>query len=311
LRAKDSKSPVQLSYKAQVYQSTGIDWNNVKLKLSTANPTLGGTKPTLSAWYLNIYEPYYNNYKVAPKRSMAPRPAESNAPAMAKPEPYELAEEEKAALTVADYTQVVETTLAAEFDIAIPYSIPSDGVGQLVDIKNHDLPTTYKYSAVPKLDKDAFLMGQVTGWEDLNLLSGNANIYFEGTYVGQSYLDMQNTKDTLDLSLGRDSKVVIERKKQIDFTSKKLVGTNKKEDYAYEIIVRNTKKDPIEITVEDQIPVSQNSLIEVELLDKAGAEYDPLTGKLIWKLKLNSAEVKSIVFKYSVKYPKNKNVSGL
>lgn len=307
-RAKDTKNPVQLSYKAQVYQNTGIAWENVKLKLSTTNPSLGGTKPALSAWYLDFYNAERNvsiGYgNVSKQKRMAPA-------AMKEEESADYMSTQAPAETIADYTKVVETTLAAEFDIAVPYTIPSDGVGQLVDVQNHELPATYIHSAVPKMDKDAFLMALVTGWDNLNLLSGNANIYFEGTYIGQSFLDMQNTKDTLQLSLGRDSKVVIERKKNLDYTTKKMIGTNRKEDYAYEIIVRNSKKDPIEITLEDQIPVSQNSQIEVEVLDQGGANYDPVTGKLTWKLKLNSAETKSVQFKYSVKYPKNKSVNNL
>jgi uncharacterized protein (TIGR02231 family) len=229
----------------------------------------------------------------------------------AAPSPAYQEKEEVEASNVASYTQVTETTLAAEFDIAIPYSIPSDGIGQLVDVQNHELPASYKHFAVPKMDNDAFLVAQVTGWEDLNMLSGNANIYFEGTYVGEAFLDMKNTKDTLDLSLGRDNKIVIERKKLKDFSKKNVVGTTKKEEFVYEITVRNTKKDPIEISVEDQVPVSQDAQIEVEVTDTGGAEYDKTTGKLVWKMNLNSAEAKKVTFKYSVKYPKNKIVSGL
>ncbi|RZK30463.1 MAG: mucoidy inhibitor MuiA family protein, partial [Hymenobacter sp.] len=125
LRAKDSKSPVQLNYKAQVYQNTGIDWSNVKLKLSTSNPSLGGTKPVLSSWFLNFYEPrpvsvpmYRSNKEM--KKSAAPSMADDNA--------YEVAGMEESE-SIADYTKVVQTTLAAEFDIAVPYTIPSDGVG--------------------------------------------------------------------------------------------------------------------------------------------------------------------------------------
>jgi uncharacterized protein (TIGR02231 family) len=312
LRAKDTKKPVQLNYKAQVYQNTGIDWEKVKLKLSTGNPSQGGTKPTLSTWWLQIYTPVANgNYD---KRKYSPSSKTAAAPSMAydaAPSPAYQEKEEVEASNVASYTQVTETTLAAEFDIAIPYSIPSDGIGQLVDVQNHELPASYKHFAVPKMDNDAFLVAQVTGWEDLNMLSGNANIYFEGTYVGEAFLDMKNTKDTLDLSLGRDNKIVIERKKLKDFSKKNVVGTTKKEEFVYEITVRNTKKDPIEISVEDQVPVSQDAQIEVEVTDTGGAEYDKTTGKLVWKMNLNSAEAKKVTFKYSVKYPKNKIVSGL
>lgn len=308
LRAKDTKSPVQLNYKAQVFQNTGINWEKVKLKLSTGNPSQGGTKPTLATWWLQFYTPVsYSNdnrkYKPSPSPSMA---KESKPMGGAYDE-----KEEIAATNVSSYTQVTETTLAAEFDIAVPYSIPSDNVGQLVDVQNYQLPASYKHFAVPKMDKDAFLVAQVTGWEDLNMISGNANIYFEGTFVGESFLDMQNTKDTLDLSLGRDRNVVIERKKLKDFSKRHTIGTNKKEEFVFEISIRNTKKDPIEVNLEDQVPVSKDSQIEVEVTDTGGAEYDVTTGKLVWKLNLNPAETKKVTFKYSVKYPKNKVVSGL
>jgi uncharacterized protein (TIGR02231 family) len=310
LRAKDTKNPVQLNYKAQVFQNTGIDWEKVKLKLSTGNPSQGGTKPTLATWWLQFYTPVtYSNdkkkYKLAPAAPSMNKQSETlSGGAYDKNEEIE-------ATNVSDYTQVTETTLAAEFDIAIPYSIPSDGIGQLVDVQNHQLPASYKHFAVPKMDKDAFLVAQVTGWEDLNMLSGNANIYFEGTYVGEAFLDMQNTKDTLDLSLGRDNKVIIERKKLKDFSKRNMIGANKKEEFVYEISIRNTKKDPIEINLEDQVPVSKDSQIEVEVTDAGGAEYDVTTGKLVWKINLNSAETKKVTFKYSVKYPKNRVVSGL
>lgn len=310
IRAKDTKSPVQLMYKAQVYQNTGIDWKNVRIKLSTSNPSLGGTKPELAAWYLNLYDPVV--YRTPRYRH------EDNKKSMAPSMAYdELAEEEVVisskgkAESISDYTQVVETSISAEFDIAVPYTIASGGDGQIVDIQSHQLPAQFRHYAVPKLDKDAFLVANVTGWDGLNLLSGNANIYFEGTYVGQSFLDLQNTNDTLQLSLGRDTKVVIERKNLKEFTSKKVVGTNKKEEYAYEIVIRNTKKEAIEITIEDQMPITQNSQIEVEVIDTGKAEYDSVTGKLVWKLNLNGSETKSVKFRYSVKYPKNKRVNGL
>jgi uncharacterized protein (TIGR02231 family) len=310
-RAKDTKSPVQVSYKAQVFQNTGLSWDKVKLKLSTANVSLGGTKPNLSPWYLEIYNPRPVSYKKEKSRYMEVAGSVERGAPSEDAKVTGLQYNEAPAPTMADFTQVTQTTLAAEFDIAVPYSIPSDGIGQLVDIQNYDLPASFKYSAVPKVDKDAFLMGQVTGWDELNMISGNVNIYFEGTYVGESYLDMQNTKDTLDLSLGRDSKVIIDRKRLKEYTKKSFIGLNKKEEFVFEITVRNTKKEPVSITIEDQVPVSKDSQIEVEVIDVAGAEYDKDSGKLLWKLSLYGSETQKIIFKYSVKYPKNKTVTGL
>lgn len=307
VRAGDSKSPVQLYYKAQVFQNSGEDWKNVKITLSTSNPSLGGDKPELTAWYLDIYEVQLQSYKA--KKAPTYRSAQAPAASGAYNDAYEMKEMD--ATTVADYTQMVETSLSAEFQIAMPYTIESGGSGQLVDIQLHSLPSTYRYYAVPKIDKTAFLTAMVTGWEGLNLLSGKANIYFEGTYVGETYFDLQNMKDTLLLSLGRDPKVVVKREALKDYTSKGFIGTQRKEDYAWKIEVRNTKKDPIEIVIQDQYPVSQNKEIEIELVEAGGAEINKDYGYLDWKMTINPAETKTIQFRYIVKYPKGKNVSGL
>ncbi|WP_052430461.1 DUF4139 domain-containing protein [Sporocytophaga myxococcoides] len=317
IRVKDVKGPVQLNYKAHVYQNTGLDWNNVKLKLSTSNPTLGLTKPELNPWYLDFYiEP--------PVVSMA----EFLEPEVAKEE--EALEERIAAdsayiygslikknllntgsFVVSDFTEVVENTVSVEFDIALPYTVLSGNNPQLVDIQSHEVKAAYENISIPKLDQDAFLIAHVTDWENLNLLSGNANIFFEGTFVGESFIDAQNTSDTLELSLGRDGKVVVKRNKLKEFTKKNFIGLNKKEEHAFEIEVRNTKKESINIVVEDQIPVSQNNQIEVALIDGGGASFDKVSGKLHWKMNIGAGEAKKVLFKYSLKYPKNKIVSGL
>ena len=125
----------------------------------------------------------------------------------------------KEAETIADFTKVQENTLATEFEIALPYTIPSDGKAQLVDVQKFDVNTIYTYSAAPKLDRDAFLTARLIDWEKFNLISGKANVYFEGAFVGETYLNANNTKDTLVVSLGRDKKIVIEREQIKDFTT--------------------------------------------------------------------------------------------
>jgi uncharacterized protein (TIGR02231 family) len=310
IRAKDTKSPVQLAYKAQVYQNTGYDWKNVKITLSTTNPAVGGNKPVLSNWYLDIYDPSVPKYKKAASYAPA-RSAEKN---MAYEEDISASYKSAgttSALTVSDYTAEFETTLSVEFAIGLPYTILSGGKGQQVDIKNIDLVADYEYAAVPKLDLAAFLLARITKWDTYNILSGNANIYFEGTFVGKTYIDATNTTDTLDISLGRDPRIVIERNLITDYTSKKMIGTNRKEEYGYEIVIRNTKKDPVTIVIEDQYPISKNSSLEVELIESSGATVDATTGKLTWKLTLAGAETKKLMLKYSVKYPKDKKVSGM
>ncbi|MDB5272890.1 MAG: muiA [Chitinophagaceae bacterium] len=305
IRTKDQGKEVQLAYKAQVVQETGLNWDNVKLKLSTTNPSIDGTKPALNKWSLDFYEPvlYEKEYSKA-KKSMY-----MSAPASVQRE--EVSEPELDASSSADYTTVVQTSLFAEFDIALPYTIESNPTGQLVDVQNYNLPVSFRHGAVPKLSNSAYLLADITGWESLALLPGTAQLYYQNNFVGESQLDPVNFKDTLTLSLGADPKVLVEREQVKDFSSKKLIGTNKKEEYAYRIKIRNTKKENINIRVEDQLPVSGNNQIEVELLDANGGKVEADSGKITWDLNVAPNETKEIVFKYSVKYPKGKTVSGL
>ncbi len=315
LRAKDAQSPIQLSYKANVFQNTGIDWKDVKVTLSTGNPSQGGVKPELKTWYINFYNQmvaqnlrntslYENN-----SRGRAASPSINASEDMMKKESTKDVEEEKVAETIADKTEVTESTFATEFEISVPYTILSDGKPQLVDVKNYDVKTYYDYGVVPRVDFDAFLIARVTNWEGLNLLSGQANVYFEGTFVGETYLNANNLRDTLAISLGRDKKIITKRIKVQDMSSKKFIGTNVKEEMGFEIQVRNTKKTDIEITIEDQIPISKNSQIDVELIEAKDGNYNKNTGKVTWKLKIKPNETRKLLIKYTLKYPKGKQIA--
>ncbi|MCS6821283.1 MAG: DUF4139 domain-containing protein [Microscillaceae bacterium] len=312
IRAKNTTSPVALSYKANVFQNSGVDWREVKITLSTGNPSQSGYKPTLPISYVELWTDH-------PKRKRAMAKQRNGTPTMsseeiaavelegAKPSAEPL--EAESAQTLAAYTEANENALSTEFEISIPYTILTDGKPQLVDIKNYDLKTNYTYTAVPKLDPDAFLMANITGWEELSLLSGTANVYFENTFVGETFLNAQNLQDTLAVSLGRDKRIILKREKIKDFNTRKIIGNNIKQEYGFEISLRNTKKETLQITIEDNIPVSKNSQIEVELLDTSQANYDPTTGKLTWKLSLNPSESKKLVFRYQIKYPKSAKIN--
>lgn len=304
LRAMNTKSPVQLSYKANVFQSTGEEWKNIHLKLSTANPNLGGVKPELNTQWVDFYQPIvYRNNRVkgaATERSVA-----------AKSEDVQALAEMTPAETSAEYVQTIQTSLNTEFDISLLYNVPSSNKPTLVDIRKYEMKAAYQYAVAPKLDRDAFLLAKATGWEEFSLLPGEANIFFEGTFVAKSFIDPNSIKDTLSISLGRDKRIVVKREKVKDFTSRNAIGTNVRETYAYELSVRNTKQEAIRIMVEDQMPVSQNSQIEVTPLDAGGAAYNKTTGKLSWTWNLQPSETKKTTFKFEAKYPKDKQVSGL
>jgi uncharacterized protein (TIGR02231 family) len=145
----------------------------------------------------------------------------------------------------------------------------------------------------------------------LNLLPGSANVFFEGTFVGKTYIDPQTIRDTLYVSLGRDKRIVLKREKVKDFTSQAIIGLNRKEAHAFEINVRNNQSAPVALVVEDHIPVSRNSLIEIALLDRGGADFTPETGKLIWEITLKPGESKRLLYQFEVKFPKDKLIAGL
>ena len=198
-----------------------------------------------------------------------------------------------------------------EFDISLPYSVASASKPTVVDIRNYEMKADYIYSVAPKLDVNAFLLARAIGWEEFSLLPGEANIFFEGTFVGKTFIDPNNIKDTLSVSLGRDKRIVVKREKLKDLTSRNFIGSTKKESYAYEISVRNTKAEAIKIVVEDQVPVSQNTQIEVTLQDAGGAKYIKQSGKLTWELDMKPNEARKMVYKFEVKYPKDKQLEGL
>jgi uncharacterized protein (TIGR02231 family) len=302
LRAINTKAPLSILYKANVFQSTGEVWKNVRLKLSTANPTQGGLKPELDPWYVDFFQPQYYPRNKDRARSAAPVAAE--APASRQDAGVE-------SETVADFVTALQTSLNTEFDIALPYTVNSENKPTTVDIGRHEMKASYKYSVVPKLDQDAFLLAGATGWEDFNLLPGEANVFFEGTFVGKTYVDPQSIKDTLYVSLGRDKRIAVKRNKLKDLSSRTMIGINQKETHGYEITVRNNKSEPILITIEDPIPVSKNSQIEVTLRNAGGGKYNSVTGKLALEITLKPNESRRLAYDFEVKYPKDKLIAGL
>lgn len=299
LRAVTTKEPLTLYYKANVFQRTGENWNSVKLSLSTGNPSLGALKPELQPWRLDFYNPdYYRRNKKSEGRELAPTAARSEVNAAD-------------AETTADFVTVQQTAVNTEFDISLPYTVNSSTKPTTVDVARHELKATYGYSTTPKLDRDAFLVATARGWSELNLLPGEANIFFEGTFVGKTFIDPQLIQDTLLISMGRDKRIVVKRESVKNFNSHVIIGLNQKQEYAFEINVRNNQSHPVTITVEDQIPVSANGEIEVSLIDAGAAKFNPVNGKLVWQLTLKPEENRRIAYRFEVKFPKDKRIAGL
>ncbi len=193
-------------------------------------------------------------------------------------------------------------TTTTTFDIDLPYSIPTNNKEYQVEIKEEILTATYQYAVAPKLDNDAFLTASVTDWAQYNLIEGEANLYFEGTYLGKTLLKTNSTDDTLQISLGRDKNVVVKRMKLKEFNKNKVFSSKKVEARAFEIVVKNKKTTPLSIVIEEQIPVSTDKQIDVDF-EAEGAIYDKIKGRLTWKLDLKPSEERKQKFSYSVKHP--------
>ena len=195
-----------------------------------------------------------------------------------------------------------------EYTIDIPYTIPSDGEDYSIKMKDVSVPVKYTYHAVPKLDEDAFLTAELTNWTALNLLPGKSNIYYQGTYIGESRIETEKASDTLSISLGRDRNIVVKREGNKELFDKRVVGNYIKETVGWNITVRNNKDAKINIVIEDQFPISERKSIEVDRIDYSGAKLNDKTGKLLWEMELNANEKKELKFNYLVKYPKFSNI---
>lgn len=300
LRSQSITSPLRWLYKAKVVQNTGVDWKKVKLTLSTGTPTRGGTAPEL--------KPSYAQYYIPVKEIPVGSASGINNLQKKAVSPQHTAETAVQQEIISPVANMVVNQLSTTFDIDVPYDILSDGREHSVTLKEFTLPAVYTYYAVPKMDREVYLVAEVSDFEKLNLLRGEANIIFENMFVGTSYIDPAVISDTLKLTMGRDKSIVIKRERIMDEKSSQVSGGSKRQIFTYDIQVRNNKSSPIQLILKDQYPVSTDKSIEINLVDNGGAQVEKERGELLWKVELKPKETKTYRFTYMVKYPKDKVV---
>ena len=396
IRANNTADPIELNYKASVYQQSGIDWDNVNLVLSTGDPNTNNLKPDLQTKYLNFVNRNYkrssavsrSNFKHNPTvRSVsgivtddsgAPLPGvniaqtgstngttsdfdgryriainnsggnelrysyvgfetqsipvyasmmnvrlEGNHEALEEVAVigYETTDVSRAlagkvagvAIQPASYNENVqakeESLTNTRFEIKKRYTIVSNSDITTIEIDAFNLPANYQHYAAPELNENVFLTATVTDWERYDLLQGEANIYFEGSYAGKTAISPLATTDSLEISLGIDPNIIVKREKKDNFKSKSLLGGTRVVTNAYEISVRNSKSSTINLLLEDRIPVSQNKEIKISDQETADADYDEQTGILKWKLELAPKASATKNFSYEVRYPKDRYIN--
>lgn len=388
IRAKNVNEPVQLIYKANLKQDTKVDWSNVKLRFSSANPNISGVAPELSTYFLN-YNTVPPTYKYT-GNSVKGKIVDGNGEPLPGASvtvqgttiatttdldgnysiiiPYNssqltysyigfdsktlpitnsvmnitleenVSELEEAVVvaygvnnklpgtlqgavggvkvekspkikkTASVAAMQVKNQTTVDFEIDTPYSIKSDNRNYTIDMDVYEVSAIYQYYSIPKIDKDAFLIANIIDWEKFNLLEGEANLFFEGTYVGKTLLDVRYVSDTLKISLGRDKEISVNREKIKNFTEKQFVGSKKEETVAWKTTVKNNKDMSINMIIIDQVPVSTIEEIEVNVQNISGAKLNSETGEIKWEFELTPKDKKDLELKYSVKYPKFRNL---
>lgn len=312
IRSEASSGKISLTYKAQVRQQTGLDWNDVKLSISTNNPYANKTKPELSPWYID----YQEYRKVLEEKAKMRSDAYNLAPSvnqqvtnMGFMYSTTTGVVEDDALDASEFTTVVQQLIAAEFKIDLNYNIASDNQNHMVLVKQADLNTSFRYYAVPKLDPGVYLVAQMTKLDELQLVPAKANIFFDGTYIGETYIDPTNIDDTLNLSLGKDPNIVVKRTLLKNQCKERIVQDKKERSFAYSIEVRNLKSSEIDLTIQDQIPLTTNPDIVIEKTNLGKGTIDDKTGLIEWKFKLKPKENQSFEYDFKVRHSKDKVVA--
>lgn len=205
-----------------------------------------------------------------------------------------------------DFVTESDNALSLIYTIDLPYSIPGNGKEQTIDLLVKETTAEYKYYCTPKLDTETYLLAEIADWEKLGLLSGKANITYDGTYIGETFIDAASTKSKLTLTLGTDKRIAVKREKMKDYSSGKSLGNDIQQTFAYQLTVKNNQNKPIQMVLKDQYPISTQKKIDVNLLK----ETSPWTtnveeiGVITWEQEITSGETKTYQISYSVKYPK-------
>lgn len=300
LRADNIRQPIEMVYKAEIRQNSGVDWRKVNLSLSSGTPNQNNQAPLLKAWFLRFGAPMGYDQNNELLNVISGIQAEGSAMGASKTK-----------ASMSDFTTVTENQLNISFEIDVPYDILSNNKAHSVAMKDLKLPATFRYYAVPKLDKDAYLLAEISDYGKFNLLPGEANVLFEGLYVGKTFINPNETADTLMLSMGKDKKISIKREKIADRSGTKFLSNFKEQSFTYDITIRNNKKESIFLTLKDQYPLSTDEKITVELTERDGGRVNAETGIITWDFKLNAGETLKKRISYKVKYPKDMSIGNL
>lgn len=300
IRATDDEE-ISLIYKAGVYQNTGKAWKDVSLTLSTLNPNQQFSKPELPVLYV-----YYQQQNQQPTHSSRRTEQTTNSPVLSD---AEMTQAQEPAGSAYQHTSAVNSMLNVEYQVDLDFGIPSDGQNHTIPIQNKKLGAEFNYYAAPRMSDKTFLMARITDWQDLDLLQGQANLYFNGRYTGQTRITPQITQDTMEITLGKANGIVVSREKETQEEKPQLVGSWVTETFTYDIKLRNNTGRMASISVEDAIPHSTTDEIRINLRKSDGADFNENNSHLNWDIELPAGQEKTLQYTFTVKYDKNKPVN--
>ncbi len=298
LRALPETGEIEFSLFSRVSQKSGEDWNNVKVVLSTTSPALEASPPPLNPWILDIY---------------VPRPVPKEMREELRQEKLAMAPIREEIEVEALEAEIVETGLHLNFEIPRTVSIPSDGSPHKFPIDMEKLPAKFDYITIPRLNESAFLRGKLKNTLPYPIISGPADIFISQEFVGSTNLPFTAKDDELPLYFGRDEQVKIKHEiLKREKGGAGLFGNKERIKFSYRITIQNLRKRAIEIEVLDQIPVSQNTQIEVKDVNiNPQPKSKDEKGILSWLMTLEPQAKKEITIEFTVEFPKDANIRGL
>ena len=305
IKGNNVSDPLELTLKASIQQNTGLDWKAVKLTLINGVSSRNNTAPTVQPWFL------YGQSKEDLERTRAARAAGINQQKSVQAEVSYSNMADSAPISSPVGFTANSNQLNVSYDVDIPYDILSNGEQHIVNLLQQNIPAQYEYFAAPRYSTDAFLLAKIKDFSKYGLVTAPANIIFENMYIGETTLDPNQTENEMNITLGNDRRISIKKEEVKDRSGEKFLSSYKEKTVTYDLVIRNNKKESINIEIKDGIPLSNNEAIKVELLESSGAKKTDETGILIWNLKISPSETKKLRVSYKVRYPKDFIINNL
>lgn len=307
--ASDSKT-ADLTFRALVRQQTGEDWKNIDLTLSTARPSSGGAPPELSPWRISFFRP---QPQMESRMMMAaPAPARAKKTSRIKEESLmpELSQGEESPVDAVT-AQIGDEHSSISFHIPRAIDIPSDGTLHSSIVAIESFPVNIEYMALPKLSPHVFLKSEIVNRAQYPLLSGKVNTFAGNIYTGSSQLKKVAAGEKFELFFGTDDQITVKREELKQLKDAGMFGKNRA-SYRYRIELGNFRKEPVTVSLRDQLPVAGDEEIKVSL-DEPSIKPDEVRndGGVIWKMPLLAGEKKELTFGITVEYPKERVITGL